>query len=136
MNLILMIGLGLVGFLLAYLFFNFGKDEISQKHYLLRLLLLGCLFGVFVLIGKAGLDSTETCDNLLSNTTLVENDTVELYNYEVVCYESDPNNTASTFYLLTLWIVRLISLYILVYLFYEILSYFARMINSRRGRSP
>ena len=134
-NIVLLVGLGFIGFLLAYLFFNFGKDEISQKHYLLRLLLIGCLFGVFVLIGKAGLDSTQTCNHVLSNMTLVENNTVELYDYETLCYESDPNNTAKTFYVLTLWIVRLISAYILVYLFYEIFIYMRNIISGKRGRS-
>lgn len=138
MNIVLMVGLGLVGFLLAYLFFNFGKDEISQKHYLLRLLLLGCLFGVFVLIGKAGLDSNTTCE-LVHNYSFIDhihgNDFYEYKEYDVVCYESDPNKTSNTFYVLTLWIVRLISSYILVYLFYEIFMYMRNMINGKYGRS-
>lgn len=130
---ILMAGLGIVGFLLAYLFFNFGKDEISQKHYLLRLLLIGCLFGVFVLIGKVGLDSSVTCDLLPSKS--FENSTVITFEYERVCFDNTDSNTGLTFYRLTLWIVRLISAYILVYLFYEIFMYFNRMIRGKRGRS-
>lgn len=169
MNMVLMVGLGFVGFLLAYLFFNFGKDEISQKHYLLRLLLLGCLFGVFVLIGKAGLDSSQTCElvnnftdqqHVYGNNFSYSNGTAtyhwdyaasgipptadkgvflfhikEYKYYDVVCFESDPNKTGNTFYVLTLWIVRLISAYILVYLFYEIFMYMKNMINGKYGRS-
>ena len=130
---ILMAGLGIVGFLLAYLFFNFGKDEIGQKHYLLRLLLIGCLFGVFVLIGKVGLDSSNVCELVVTGS--YENSTVIHYDYDTVCYDSTENNTHNTFYLLTLWIVRLISAYIMVYLFYEIFTYMRDMIAGRRGRS-
>lgn len=168
-NIVLLIGLGVIGFLLAYLFFNFGKDEISQKHYLLRLLLIGCLFGVFVLIGKAGFDSTQTCElvnnytdtvHMYGNNFTYENGTAtyhwdyaasgvpptadkgvflfhkkEYKEFDVVCFESDLNNTANTFYVLTLWIVRLISSYILVYLFYEIFIYMRNIIAGKRGRS-
>lgn len=130
---VLMAGLGIVGFLLAYLFFNFGKDEISQKHYLLRLLLIGCLFGVFVLIGKVGLDSGVTCELVVNNT--YENNTIINYEYERVCFDNTDASTGLTFYNLTLWIVRLISSYILIYLFYEIFMYMRKIISGKRGRS-
>lgn len=169
MSYVLIAGLGIVGFLLAYLFFNFGKDEISQKHYLLRLLLIGCLFGVFVLIGKAALDSSETCELVHNYTDNVyvygnslfytngtpryhweyeeqslqpqEKEDIRLFHiyeykdYERVCFKNNDASTGLTFYRLTLWIVRLISAYILVYLFYEIFMYLNAIIRGKRGRS-
>ena len=169
MSMTIIIGIGIVGFLLAYLFFNFGKDEISQKHYLLRLLLLGCLFGVFILLGKATLDANQECelvhnytknDYQYGNNFTYPNGTAtyhwdysasgvpptadkgvflfhvyEYKDYDVVCYDKSGTNTASIFYGLTLWIVRLISAYILVYLFYEIFMWLSRIVSGKRGRS-
>lgn len=169
MSLSLIIGIGLVGFLLAYLFFNFGKDELSQKHYLLRLLLLGCLFGIFILLGKASFDADQSCE-LVHNYTKMnyqygnnftyENGSAtyhwdydasgvppttdkgvflfhiyEYKDYDVECFSLSDSNTGLTFYKLTLWIVRLLVSYILVYLIYEIFMYFNNLIRGNHGRS-
>lgn len=131
MTLTLIIAIASVGFLLAYLFFKTGEEY--DKHFLLRLLLLGCLFGIFVLLGKVGLDSQNTCD-LVMNETLVDGN-LSTYNYEAVCYDNTQYNTGLTFYKLTLWIVRLLSAYILIYFFYELFMWLSKVIRGVRGRS-
>jgi hypothetical protein len=125
----LIIGMGIVGFLLAYLFYQ-GEDK---THLLLRILMLGALFGIFVLIGKAGLDADTSCE-LVVNSTLVE-DNLTIFSYDPVCYQITSSNTASTFYKVTLWIVRLISLYLVIYFIYEVFKWFAKIISGKYGRS-
>jgi len=126
---VLIAGLGIIGFLLAYLFFKFE----DKQHELLRLLLLGCLFGVFVLVGKVGLDSNNDCE-LVVNSTYEVNTTL-FFDYKTVCHSVSESNTGLTFYKLTMWIVRLISGYLLIYLFYYIFKWFSRIISGKRGRS-
>lgn len=136
MSLELIIGLGIVGFLLAYLFFKSGDDY--QEHVLLRILLLGLLFGVFILIGSAGLDSTTSCDVIISNQTeyeVVGNATVTEFSYDTLCYEKGSDNTALSFYQLTLWIVRLVSTYLIIYLVYKIFLWTRDVIGGKRGRT-
>jgi hypothetical protein len=126
----LIIGLGIVGFLIAYLFFQ-SKDE--KEHLLLRILLLGILFGVFVLIGKASLDSTTQC-SLELNQTVTDGNTTN-YSYAPICYSVTENTTALTFYKVTLWIVRLISLYLLVYFIWHVWKWFSAIISGKYGRA-
>jgi hypothetical protein len=125
----LIIGMGIVGFLLAYLFFQ-GEDK---THLLLRILMLGALFGIFVLIGKAGLDSNTSCE-LLVNASVVDGNSTS-FTYEPVCYQITQSNTASIFYNITLWIVRLISLYLVIYFIYEVFKWFARILSGKYGRT-
>lgn len=137
MSLALIVSIGLVGLLVSYLFFKTGT-EVYDKHFLLRLLLLGVLFGVFVLLGKAGLDSTQTCDLVLNgsfeNHSATPNVTTT-FSYDTVCYDNTQSTTGFTFYKLTLWIVRLLSAYILIYIFYEVFIWLSGVISGRRGRS-
>lgn len=138
MGLELIIGIGFVGLLLAYLFFKSNDDKGIGGHFLLRLMLLGCLFGVFVLLGKAGLDSTQSCELVTisefdDNTH--PNNTTKTFFYDTICYSNTEANTGLTFYRLTLWIVRLISAYLLIYFFYELFLWLSKIIKGRRGRS-
>ena len=169
MGLELILGIGIVGLLLAYLFFKSNDDKGLGGHFLLRLMLLGCLFGIFVLLGKASMDSTETCelvnnytDNtyVYGNSLFFENDTPryhweyeeqslqpqtkdeirlfhvrEYKDYDVVCFKNTSANTGVTFYTLTLWIVRLISAYLLIYFFYELFLWLSKIIKGKRGRT-
>lgn len=133
MSLELIIGIGITGLLLAYLFFKSNDDKGVGGHFLLRLMLLGCLFGVFVLLGKAGLDSTQSCDLKIMNETTMNETTT--FNYDTICYSSTQANTGLTFYRLNLWIVRLISAYLLIYFFYELFLWLSKIIKGRRGRA-
>jgi len=126
---ILMFGVGIVGVLLAYMFFKFE----NQNHEILRLLLLGCMISIFVLIGKVGLDSGNSCDLVLNNT--YEVNTTIYFNYSTVCYDNTEANTGVTFYKLTLWIVRLISAYITVYLIWYVFKWLRNIINNRQMRN-
>jgi hypothetical protein len=138
MGLELIFGIGFVGLLLAYLFFKSNDDKGVGGHFLLRLMLLGCLFGVFVLLGKASLDSSESCELVMTgqfDDNTHPNNTIKTFSYDVVCYSKTEANTGLTFYRLTLWIVRLISAYFLIYFFYELFLWLSKIIRGRRGRS-
>lgn len=126
---VLVAGIGIIGFLLAYLFFKLEDD----KHQFLRLLMLGCLFGVFVLVGKVSLDSGVVCSLTLSNTT--EFNSTIFFEYGTVCHSVSEANTGLTFYKLTLWIVRLLSAYLLIFLFWRIFKWTSDWIGGKRGRS-
>ena len=169
MGLELIIGIGITGLLLAYLFFKSNDDKGVGGHFLLRLMLLGCLFGVFVLLGKAGLDSNEVCElvnnytddtYIYGNSLFYENNTptyhweyeeqslqpqtkdeIRLFHvrkykdYDVICYSKTTANTGLTFYRLNLWLVRLISAYLLIYFLYELFLWLSKIIKGRRGRA-
>lgn len=158
-------GLGIVGFLLVFMFFKFE----NKQHEFLRLLLLGCLFGVFILLGKTAIDGTETCElvnnytynsHIYGNNFTYPNGTATYHwdyagsgvpptadegvflfhlweekDFEVICYTNTSSNTANTFYKLTLWIVRLITGYLLVYLIWYIFGWVKEVISGKRGRA-
>ena len=165
MNLVLMIGVGIVGFLLAYLFFKLDDN----KHQFLRLLLLGCLFGVFILAGKVGLDSNNVCELVpnytktnyqYGNNFTYSNGTAtyhwdyaasgvpptadkgvflfhvyEYNEYEVICYNMSEANTSVVFYKLNMWIIRIISAYLLVFLIFKVFMWSREYIGGKRGRA-
>jgi hypothetical protein len=122
MNIVLMSGMGIVGFLLIFMFFKLGEGE--KKHYLLQLLMLGFILGIFVLIGKASLDSNDYsyCSWNMKNYTSVGGNITDM-NYSFEC-PNNPPNTAGTFYKTTLWIMRVTFIYLFIYYFYELMSYF------------
>jgi uncharacterized membrane protein YbhN (UPF0104 family) len=138
LSLTLVLAIAAVGFLVSYLFFKTEDNEEYNHHFLLRLLLLGVLFGVFVLLGKAGIDSGTSCDLVVVNKYddhSVNPDVNVTYTYDTICYSNTDANTAVTFYTLTLWLVRLLTAYILIYFLYEVFKYFERIVRGKRGRS-
>lgn len=125
----LILALGIVGFLVAYLFFQNKEDN----HVALRILMLGVLFGIFILLGKAGIDSTTECEPVLNQT--VVNNLTTTYSYDTFCYQKTKSNTASILYKVTLWLVRLLGLYLLVYFIWEFFKWFSQIISGKYGRT-
>jgi hypothetical protein len=117
-----MLGMGIVGFLLIFMFFKLGENE--KKHYLLQLLMLGFILGIFVLIGKAGLDTNDYsyCSWNMKNYTMTGGNVTNM-NYAFEC-PSNPPSTAGTFYKTTTWIMRVTIIYLFIYYFYELMMYF------------
>ena len=120
---ILINSLAIVGALLLILFFKLNEAE-DKKHFLLQLLLLGFVLGIIVLAGKTALDYKDDCSWLVNNDT-VTGDTTS-YNYTYQCHTNE-NNTASIFYNITVWVMRIVAIYILLYFVYEILVFFGLM---------
>ena len=113
MALELIIGLGIVSFLLLYFAFNLNAEG---GHFLLKLLFVFFFFATLMLIPKTALDARTQCSIVVSNITTSA--PVDLYEYEEQCITSS-NTTETTFLTTILWLVRLFALYFIGYLFYD-----------------
>lgn len=102
------------------LFFKLNSTE-DNKHFLLQLLLLGFVLVIVVLIGKAALDYKDDCSWVVANSTTSGG--YDIYNYNYQCHTND-KTTADTFYKITLWIMRIVAIYIFLYFVYEVLVSF------------
>lgn len=116
-NVTLLAGIGIVCFVLVYMFFKLREDK-EKQHGLLQILLLFLLLGGILLIGKSVYDNKDFCSWLPTNST--ENGTTINYNYTYSC-ETNTNNTAFIFYKSTLWLMRLFVGYIFIFYSYKIL---------------
>lgn len=134
---LVLVGASVLSFLLILLFIKLGdgkKDENGDSknpHIFLQILLLGFILGTFVIIGKAGLDGQNNCEWLVNQT--VFNGSTTSYTHSYNC-QSDTTNTASTLYNLTVWIMRLVGIYIFCYLIWTVLVYFGYVGQNKKGR--
>jgi hypothetical protein len=126
----ILIGIGLVMFGLIYMFFRLGdKAEDGNNHFPLQLLMLFLILSCFTLIGKVTLDDQDFCSwNVINSTT---NGATTTYGYDYQC-ETNPNSTADIFYKTSLWIFRLVSAYVIIYLMYYVLRWINDIV---RGKS-
>lgn len=100
-----------VGLLLLY----FANTLNKENHFLLVLLTLFVVLGVFILIPKAILDNQNDCEIVIQNATVIDNTTT--YDYSEFC----TTNTAQTpliFYRLMLWFSRVFIAYVFLYILY------------------
>jgi len=144
MSMELLVGIGIVLFVLTYLFIKLGEKD--NPHIYLQLLLLGFMVGLFIIVGKAGIDAN--CEMKLNNTEEIykygdnftgyhwdydydspKPNTAPFlfhkyidYNYIEVC---EDDNTEVIFYKFLVWISRIIVAYIIIYYLYEVLKYFS-----------
>jgi len=116
---IVLVGSIAIAFLLAYMLFKLGDRE-GKEHFLLQLLLLFMIMGCVLIAGKAVSDETDYCAWNMMNSTI--NSNVTSYSWEYECSDNT-NNTNLTFFNLTLWFVRLLALYIMVYFIYSVFKY-------------
>lgn len=129
-NLTLLMALGIFGFMLLFMFFKLRSDGQESEHFLLQLLVLGFLLGVFVLIGKVGLDDKDFCSWNVANSTVSGDTTVYVYDYEC----STNNKTTSTsFYTLITWLIRCIVIYIILFFFYDLAKRLGWISGKKRG---
>ena len=123
-----LIGVGIGLFLLIYMFFKFNRFNDSQQgknHFLLQLIILFFILAGFVLLAKATIDVQNDCSFQVTNSTVSGSDYT--YNYDYVCQETT-TSTATIFYKIMLWFVRIFSFYILIYIFYEVMKYWGVII--------
>jgi hypothetical protein len=118
---VLIAGLGVVGLLLIMLFFKLGERE-DNKHFLLQLIFLGFIVFVMILIGKTTIDYNDNCSWLVTNSTT--SGSLTSYQYSYQC-STNNNNTASSFYDVTVWIFRIVIIYLFLYYAIEAFNYLA-----------
>ena len=116
MELGLIIGLLGLAFLLFYI-----SNNLSEKHYLLKLICLVFILIYIILLSKTTLDYQDNCAILLSNTTNITNTT--LYSYDYICFPNS-NTTSTIFYKSIIWFVRIISAYIIIALILNSINQF------------
>jgi hypothetical protein len=109
----LVLGLGIVSFLLLYFAFNLNAEG---GHFLLKLLMVFFFFAILMLIPKATLDAKTNCEFVVSNVTVSA--PTDLYEYEEKC-STTTTTTERTFLNTILWLTRLFALYFICYLFYD-----------------
>ena len=127
-NLTLLIGLGIFIFTCVYMFFKLSEQKITQElqgekptnHFVLQLMILFFILSSVLLLGKVGIDDSNHCDFVVTNSTIVGNVTNNSYDY--LC-STNTNSTSFTFYKITLWFMRLLTAYIFIYFTYEVLIY-------------
>lgn len=111
-----------VALILVYLAIKLTeRDSSGIGDYAILILLIGFLLGILLLLSKTAVDYEDNCGWLVNNSTVTGNTTS--YNYAYTCSENT-NNTATTFYNLTLWIVRLVTAYVIIGFFFQLFNYF------------
>ena len=119
-GIVLIAGLVGVGLLLLLLFFKLSDGD-NKKHFILQLIFLSFIMFVIVLIGKTSIDYKDNCEWLVDNTTTVGNFTS--YNHSYTC-NTNSTTTSSTFYQLTLWLMRITFVYLFLFMAIWIFEYF------------
>ena len=109
----LIIGIGVVCFLLLYFAFN-----LKEQHFLLQLLALFFFIFLMFLIPKAALDYNDNCGMVINQTSRSFIDANNFTDTNTYMYYCEPNNktTALIFYKTVTWFVSMFALYVLIYL--------------------
>lgn len=119
---LLLSAIGIVLFVMIVLFNRLGNNESGgSSHYLLQLLVLGFILGCLILVGKTAVDNQDVCAWNIVNSSSVGG--VTSYGYEYQCIENT-KNTTNIFFKSIIWFVKIVSIYIVLYFIYELLSYF------------
>lgn len=129
-NLTLLVALGIFGFMLLFMFFKLRSDGQESEHFLLQLLVLGFLLGVFVLIGKVGLDDKDFCSWNVANSTVSGDVTVYDYDYEC---STNTKTTSTNFYSLITWLIRCVVIYVVLFFFYDLTKRLGWIGGKKRG---
>lgn len=128
-ELVLILGLVGVTFALIALFYKLSQDN-KNTHFLLQLIFLGFIMALFVLISKSTVDYKNDCQWLVNYTEYHVNHTHngidDEHNYYMYQCNENTNDTSTSFYKLTVWIMRITMIYILLYFSMELFKYFGR----------
>lgn len=118
MSLELIVGVGIVSFLLLYM-----CKDLGTEHFAFRLIAYCLVAIMFLLIAKAGIDADTTCENLIN--TSVENTTsgITTHSYSTMCYENTTASTSKTFHIL-------MNAFIVVFFGYVIFFFAYRLFKS------
>ena len=109
---ILVASLGISSFILLILFLKLGEEQEKAEgwtRYPLQIILFGFLLGILLLLGKASYDYKDNCSWLV-NTSITSGNQSN-YTYAYTC-STNTQNTASAFYDITVWVLRIVIAYI------------------------
>jgi len=109
-----------VALILLALYYSL-RDSSGDSHYALKVILLGFLLGIILLIGKVAIDNNTNCSWLVNNSTTVGS--TSSYNYVYTC-EANDSTVANTLYNMSLWVMRLVSAYLILVFAFDVISYF------------
>lgn len=133
-NLILIIGLGIVSFLMLYLSFNLDSKDKGQRA--LKTFSICFVIFLLVLVPKAVMDYKDTCEITVQNETTTANQT--FYTYNQTCI-TNTHTTPTIFMTSYLWYIGIFGIFMLIYVVYEVFSFLTRigklgdrMIKSRK----
>lgn len=114
----LVIGVGVIAFLLFYFAFN-----LDNEHFILKYLVIFLAIGLLFLVPKVIIDYPSSCDLVVSSEVAEQvtfnathTNTTTTYTYSTQC--GTEKNTARTLLNAILWFYRLFAIYIFIYLFY------------------
>lgn len=117
MTLSLIIGAGIISFILIFLATKLNEEE----HFTIRLFFICFAIIFLIIIGKGTIDANQNCELLLNNTYATTTDgnvTNTSYKYSTICYSANESTTPITAYKLTSWLFIIFMSYILYYLGY------------------
>lgn len=121
-GLALIIGLGIYGFIWAYIALKMD----FEKHFFLQLLVLGFLAVLLLQVPRAAIEYGQDCTTVLSNQTVSGNFTS--YEYREECFNH--GDTDVTFFKAATWWVRIFWTYLIVWIIYhltvKLIDYFKR----------
>lgn len=141
-GLIVILGIGITSFLLLYLAFYC----LDKEHVLLRLLITFFVIYLLFMMSRATQGNTTECGDIINQTTtntqyhylnasqINYTTTNTTYTYGEYCIY-DSTTSASLFYRLMTWFLRVFAVYLLVYYIYKVLKYASEQadIKKRRG---
>ena len=156
-HLVLIVGLGLFCFLLLYIFNSLKENNLEQN--ILKLILLVFVIGLLILIPKIALDSNTVCELVLDNTqdvyqygnnftgyhwdydtgTAPDGPQLDAYIFHInrtntyieQCYTIN-GNTGNIFYIAVLWFIRVLAIFIFIYLSYLGINLFIDKMGLRK----
>lgn len=117
----LIFAIGVSAFLLIFLFSKLDDKE----HFGLRLLILGFMFYLLILVGKAAIDEQDHCIDFIKNQTTI-NENVTEFGYDRFCVENTLN-TSDTFFVTITRLFWLFMIYMFVFIIFKILSFYGKL---------
>ena len=117
---IILASLAVVAGILLWLF-NSLRDGEGNTNYALQIIILSFILGCILLIGKTAYEYKDNCSWLVSNST--SSGSTTSYEYSYTC-DTNASGTPGMFYQITLWIMRIIALYVFLAFVWELIQFF------------
>ena len=127
MSMTLIVGAGVISFLLLYLAHSMNEKE----HFAWRLIAYSITILLFIIIAKGSIDSTTTCENLLNNTVVNATTNTTTYEYSQMCYSNTDSTTPVTFYRLIMGVITLYFGYIFIFFIWKLFKSASNFVRKR-----
>ena len=116
---ILVASLAVVAGILLWLF-NSLRDGEGKSNYALQIIILSFILGAVLLLGKTAYEYKDNCAWLVNESTTSGSTTS--YSYMYSC-STNSSTTPGLFYEITVWVMRLIALYVFLAFIWELIQY-------------